>query len=323
MSVREKRAITVAVVFIVVGVVTALAAAEATDFDFSKLVNIGYENVTYFGNTGDNFRIIDIESTDCDVILRYSDDKSWKVVCPQNDKVKYKAESKNGTLTVRRIDERHWYDHIGVNLPFVNAKIYVYVADTEFLTIKVRTTSGDITVPHDFSFRDASLETTSGDISFASESKSTEVTLKTTSGDIVFSGKAQSFTATSTSGDIKADGLEASGTNIETVSGDISVSNAESVVSAGTTSGDIDLKLVVADDTIRASTVSGNVRLAGCDAHIIKLSTTSGNITGTILSPKIFSASSISGTIKVPPSEGNDRCEMRTTSGNISIEISE
>ncbi len=322
MSVREKRAIKMAVLFIVVGIVTAFAAAEATGFDFSKLVNIGYENKTYFGNTGDDFGIIDIESIHCDVILRYSDDNRWKVVCPQNDKVKYVAELKNGTLTVRRIDERHWYDHIGVNLSF-NAKLYVYLTDTEYSSIKVTTTSGNITVPHDFSFENASLETTSGDISFASTSDSAKVAFKTTSGDIDFSGKALNFTVTSTSGDIKADGLEACDTNIETVSGDISVSNAKSGISAGTTSGNIDLKLVVSDDEIRASAVSGNVRLTGCDAHTLRLNTTSGNITGTILSPKNFSASSISGTIKIPPSEGVDTCDMRTTSGNISIDISE
>ena len=68
-------------------------------------------------------------------------------------------------------------------------------------------------------------------------------------------------------------------------------------------------------------TVSGGIRLTKCDAGSLWLKSVSGNITGSLLNQKTFVANTVSGSINVPASAAGGRCEIKTTSGNISFEI--
>ena len=84
--------------------------------------------------------------------------------------------------------------------------------------------------------------------------------------------------------------------------------------------GDITLKNVVAADfDIESST--GEVRFDGCDAGDISVKTSTGDVTGTLLTDKVFSADTSTGEINVPKSKTGGRCEIKTSTGDIFIEI--
>ena len=55
------------------------------------------------------------------------------------------------------------------------------------------------------------------------------------------------------------------------------------------------------------------------DAITLKLIASTGNITGTILSNKVFQASSSTGIINVPSVQSGGVCYISTTTGNIKI----
>ena len=74
---------------------------------------------------------------------------------------------------------------------------------------------------------------------------------------------------------------------------------------------------------LSASNTSGSVRLDNCDAANIYIRSTSGSVSGTLLSGKNFTADSSSGSVRVPASSGEGVCEVRTSSGSIRLEVRE
>ena len=73
---------------------------------------------------------------------------------------------------------------------------------------------------------------------------------------------------------------------------------------------------------LNATAQSGNITLEKSDAGELTLKASSGNITGSVLTEKIFLAESSSGRINVPKSVSGGRCEITTGSGNIDLRIS-
>lgn len=67
---------------------------------------------------------------------------------------------------------------------------------------------------------------------------------------------------------------------------------------------------------------TGDVALDACDAAEIDISVSTGDVHGTLLSPKIFSASADTGSVRVPQSGEGGSCTIHTTTGDIHISIS-
>ena len=66
---------------------------------------------------------------------------------------------------------------------------------------------------------------------------------------------------------------------------------------------------------------TGSVRFEGCDAGTIFAETTTGDITGTLLTDKVFSADTTTGSIDVPKSATGGKCRLTTVTGDIRISI--
>ena len=68
---------------------------------------------------------------------------------------------------------------------------------------------------------------------------------------------------------------------------------------------------------------TGYVKLDGCDASEIVIKTDTGDVTGTLLTEKVFIAHTDTGRVKVPNTTSGGRCEITTDTGNIKITIAE
>ena len=111
--------------------------------------------------------------------------------------------------------------------------------------------------------------------------------------------------------------------NIRTVSGDICISDINvDTFNCKSTSGDIELLNVVALNDFAVKTTSGDIDFAACDCKNISLKSTSGDVEGSLLSGKNFIVDTTSGDIDVPRSSADGgECRIRTTSGDIEIEL--
>ena len=66
---------------------------------------------------------------------------------------------------------------------------------------------------------------------------------------------------------------------------------------------------------------TGDVKLENSDAGDILIETGSGNVIGTLLSEKVFITETDTGDISVPKTITGGRCEIKTDTGNIKIDI--
>ena len=94
-------------------------------------------------------------------------------------------------------------------------------------------------------------------------------------------------------------------------------------LAVSTVSGRIEVAEGLRFEEVSLESVSGSVNLDGCDAGRISIETTSGAVKGTLLTDKIFMASSSSGRVEIPRSNLGGDCEITTTSGSIRIEFEE
>ena len=124
------------------------------------------------------------------------------------------------------------------------------------------------------------------------------------------------------SGDISLTAVKAVSLQLRSTSGDILLSKAElsSQLIADSISGNISLKEIKAD-SINTKTTSGDISLIKSDASSLLFISSSGVISGSLLSGKSFIVQSTSGDVRVPGSSGGGTCEARTISGDIKFTI--
>ncbi|MCH5297384.1 MAG: DUF4097 family beta strand repeat protein [Ruminococcus sp.] len=320
MNKSKKISIIIAIILFVIGVIISACGLCSINFDFSTLNTMNTVTKTY--TVDESFRNIHIEGAECDVRLMASNDDKCRVICNESDKISHSVSTQNETLTIKRIDNRKWYEHIGIFF-WDNIEIDVYLPEIEYKELYIKSMSGNIEIPENFTFSKADVDSTSGDVSFLSNVKK-EASIKTVSGDIyVGKSSAKKIDIHSTSGDLTISSINFSDEiKVKSVSGDIKLSNIECQnIISNTTSGNHTFSSVNAKNNIRIESVSGDVDLYQCDSETMNIKTTSGDVTGTLLTDKIFDIKTTSGNINVPQSDIGGKCEIRTTSGDVKLAI--
>lgn len=93
-----------------------------------------------------------------------------------------------------------------------------------------------------------------------------------------------------------------------------------SLVSDGTT-GDMNLNGVLSAERMHIDRTTGDVEMHGCDAGEMYIKNSTGRVSGSLLTEKVFAANSRTGKISVPSGRTGGICEITTSTGNIIITI--
>ncbi len=251
----------------------------------------------------DDFHNITIQATAANIRILPSQDDNVRIVTKQASKITYSVTVQENTLTVKEVDNRAWYDHIGIFM--MGQQVTLYLPAGAYGNLKLHAISGDVQVlSKGYTFAAADLRCSSGDLGFRA-TVSGNVQAKTSSGEIdLLDTTAQRISVSSTSGDITLSRCTAN---------DILLSAS---------SGEMELVHVTGKNKLQAKTTSGDIDLSCCDGDSIHISTTSGDVEGTLLSHKRFDVDSGSGSIKVPDSDRNaGACFVRTSSGDIHLRV--
>lgn len=296
----KKIAILVAVLCVGIGLLLVLGAMVATGFDFGRMNTLHFVTNTY--TVHDTFTNISIKDAECDVRLVLTEGGTCTVECRESDKIYNTVAVENGTLTVRRVDSRRWYEHIGVYW-WGKMEVTVYLPQAEYNSLSAVSVSGNVEIPEGFSFQKAEARSTSGSVRFAAAVEG-DLYVKTVSGSVRVEGAApKTLTVQSTSGRLTLT--------------DVTCQSME----AESTSGSIVFSDTLASGHMRIKSVSGAVELRRCDADTLWIKTTSGRVWGTLLTEKIFITNTTSGRVNVPQSASGGKCEVKTTSGSIEFKI--
>lgn len=309
----------IAVSLLAVGLLIFAGAMAALNFDFTKLSTVEYETNTY--EIGEDFDRISIDADATGIEFVLSDSHQCKIVCLEREKVKHSAEVKDGTLTIGTVDTRKWYDYIGFS--FGESKMTVYLPKTEYASLLIQGSTGDIEIPKDFEVETVDISASTGAVEcYASVSELLRINLST--GDIcVENVSVGTLDLSVTTGSVTASSINCEGdmkVAVSTGKTKLTDISCLGVLSSGST-GDIILKNVIAAEIFDIERSTGDVILEGSDAAEIYVKTSTGSVTGTLLSEKVFITDTSTGSVSVPKTVTGGKCEIKTSTGNIQIDI--
>lgn len=259
MSKAKKGWIIAATALTVSGILIIAGALAAVGFNIKKLSTVEYTTVTE--KITADFDSVDIDITTADIELIHSDSKECKVTFYEPEKVRFSAEVKNKTLTVRCEDSREWYEYINFDLSF--PKITISLPKAEYQLIDIHTTTGNIDF-NNLKAKSIDFKTTTGNIRTDAVSVAGNTDLETTTGnvrlkDTVISG---SLHIDCTTGNINFDRSDAADIYVETTTGNIKGTLlSDKVFSTDTNTGDIDVPNDGSGGKCKIETTTGNISI--------------------------------------------------------------
>ena len=224
-------------------------------------------------------------------------------------------------------------------------KIILTLPKKDYKTLSINSSSGDITLKEISFTGSVKIDATSSDVEFSGVAAYSLI-CDITSGDFDAENCSvvKEITHKSTSGEVNADKISAESLEIDLTSGDADIKNSVfTSLLAKSTSGDIELNGVTVTKeasldlnsgcvdidsstfgSFKSESTSGNLVMKNSDAGELDISSTSGDITLTLLTPKNFVVETTSGkqdvigTVYTQP-----LCKINTTSGDVTVRIAE
>ena len=250
-----------------------------------------------------SFRDVTIRGDTEDIVFRPSEDGKCRVVFREHKNEKHTASVKDGTLLIEQENRgREWYERFTL-FSFGKQEITVWLPKAEYGSLLVRESTGDVTIPKGITFADVDVTLGTGDADCRASCPG-RIRISTSTGAIRLE-------------DLSAGSLELSVSTGRTVVKDVSCTSFSSTGNTGSVT--LEDVTVSGAMTIRRST--GGVRLDRCDAAELAIETSTGDVTGTLLTDKVFLAKSSTGRIRVPETVTGGRCSIKTGTGDIEISV--
>lgn len=273
----------------------------------------GPRESTHSFSISETFRALQVESVVSDVRLLPSADGSCSVVCSETPGFSHSAAVEGDTLVVRETGEQSVFEE--------TAEILVYLSRPEYDSLNVTTETGSVDVTMDFAFSDVTIRTVTGETAYRGAADGS-MSIKSESGRVLLTGVSpEKLSVETESGSIIAQSvLVGEDLKIQTVTGNLTLAHVKCKnVTAFFTTGQAMLEQVLVQEHMQLTGQTGNVILTDCDAATLEIKTTTGNVTGTLLTDKRFLTDTETGEVSVPDTAGG-ACHVITESGNIHLQ---
>ncbi|MBR2617427.1 MAG: DUF4097 family beta strand repeat protein, partial [Clostridia bacterium] len=275
----------ISLALILLGIILATVGLAVNGFNFKKFDMTKIEEKTFAVSAP--FTSVSVETGATDVRFAPSQTGAGASVVSRVDKkIQYSVEVVNGVLTVTRKDTRKWYDYIGIR--FAKQYVTVYLPEGEYQNLTVTGTTGDVTVPSNFTFATVNVKMSTGDIRYSASAKN--VSLEVTTGDISFTGNAESVRIKGTTGDYAVRRATVTeGITVNATTGDVEMENVTAqTLAISLSTGEVDLNNVLTVGKTEITARTGDVELSYCDAGEYNVKTTTGDVEMSLLTPKIY-----------------------------------
>lgn len=323
---------------LLLGCVLVMSAFLMIGFDFSKLDSSSMTKTERLIEGA--FSDIDVTLLEQDLQILPSPDGVCRLSYYENERFWLELTVDEGVLCIKQHDMRDWQDYVNI-VDMDEERATLYLPEGSYGTLSVKGSSMDLTLERELSFNRLAVDTGTGNVlSYAElwEGASIDggsgdvhlenviggsVWVECSTGDITLQHcAAEEITLSLTSGDIEMADVVAYKIDVETNTGSIEIERSTpGALTLKTTTGDIELENVSVQGELQVQTTSGDVSFSCLDAAslVIKLST--GDVEGTLLSGKVFEASTASGSVRVPQSDPTGgACKITTTTGDIEID---
>jgi len=302
------------------GLILFAAAMTVSQWDFTALDSEKYVTKTY--EITEEFQHLSLQTSTAKISFLPAEDGNACVVCHEPEKGPHTVLVRDGALEITEQDTRKWYEQIQL-FSFQSPSVTVYLPQGEYGRLKIDGSTGDLTVPKEFTFQSVQIHVSTGDVTWeASVAEALQIELST--GSIRMKDlSAGSVNITVSTGKVTAESIRCSGeVQLKVSTGDATLTDLTCTEfrSTGST-GDLSLKNLLAEDRITIHRSTGDVTFDRCDAGSIAVETETGDVTGTLRSDKTFLPQSDTGRIDVPKTTRGEICEITTDTGDIRIQI--
>ncbi|MBQ1263512.1 MAG: DUF4097 family beta strand repeat protein [Oscillospiraceae bacterium] len=319
MSRATKIALVVGALLVLLGGIIFAAAMMSFKWDFKKISTTNYQTNEH--QITESFNDVSIVTDTADIKLLPSENSQVKVVCYEEENAKHAVSVKDGALTVEVVNEKKWYEHIGIN--FESPKVTVYLPEGEYGALSIKGDTGDTNISREFTFKSIEIEQDTGSVSNYANAIN-NIVIKTDTGAVTVEDvSAQAVDVSVSTGKVTVTGVKCEGTvkiGVSTGKTYIEDLKCKSFISSGDT-GSLTLNSAVATEKFFIERSTGDVSFKDSDAAEIFVKTDTGDVTGTLLTNKVFIAETDTGKIEVPNSVNGGRCEITTDTGDIKISI--
>lgn len=270
---------------------------------FSIIFGVG--NAVYLKSTEvtnsyvieEKFDNINIHVDTDDINIYLSDEN--KIVYVENKYILLEKKVKSNTLFINRIDNRKFYNKL---FNFSSFKIDLYLSNDNIETLTINNSTGDIEIHEKITIKNATINNSTGKITINSNVLDT-LYLENSTGNISIKNCNQM-------GNI----------SIDTSTGDVNLSSVNcKQLDINFSTGNTNLIKTVVEKDFNIAGSTGNVFLDDFDAKNIYIDLSTGDVTGTILTGKLFNATSDTGNVIVPENYNNGVCKITVSTGNINI----
>ena len=212
-----------------------------------------------------------------------SSDGQCRVTCYQEINRPHTVTVADNTLCIEAT-QIPWWQQIGIS--FDSPKITVYLPQRDYQSLTVSQSTGDIDLQK-LTAKTLDLTTSTGHITVT---------------DVTCAGDA----------------------NLQVTTGKTTLTNltCRNLITKGST-GDLICRDTLAACSFGAQRSTGNVTLTRCDGQTLSIRTDTGNVSGSLLTDKVFLARSDTGRINLPKTLTGGKCEINTDTGNIEITIAQ
>ena len=337
MSKTVKKWLIAALALILAGAAMFTTALALCGWDIAKLGTVDFVETT-LEPSGD-FENISINVYTTDLRLLPSEDGKCRIVCYEDEKVSHTAEVKDGALVIDTNDTRKWFT---VSLSFKSPTMEVYLPKSEYENLDISTDTGAVSLPIALTFDRIKINGNTGAVSCHSSARGDvdieldtgalvvsnvsagSMKLKTDTGIIELSGStvAENIDVASATGFVSLENITCGDLRAKADTGRVSLYGVTcNDLHAETDTGSIALENVVGSGKFELISDTGHIGLNGCDAAELYIETDTGSVSGELLTDKIFFAESDTGRVSVPKSMTGGRCEIKTDTGSIEMEI--
>lgn len=268
------------------------------------------------------FSKFDIDLDTSDVEFKVSSDGSKKVVFSETEKNYHTCKVENNTLSIKQVDERHWYEKI-MDFSQLSMKVSIYLPADNYENLKIKTSTSDVIVPHDFSFVDADIKLSTGDTTF-NANVSNSINFVSSTGDYHLNDlTAKTIKLESDTGKMylnKVNVEEDITLNIHTGDANLTAVRAKNLA-VKTSTGKVNLTDVIMSEKINLKTDTGDVKFDRCDAQSLKVDTHTGDVTGSILTSKTIFFTSHTGKNYSAQVIAEGRFDITTHTGDANIQF--
>ena len=124
----------VAASLILLGGLGFVGIMSMNHWNFNILSTSKYETNTH--EIREDFSSIEVRTDTADLTLLPSEDGVCRVVCQEQKNNSHEVKVENGTLVIRLVDNRRWYEHISIG--WGSSKLTVYLPKSEYEDLNVR-----------------------------------------------------------------------------------------------------------------------------------------------------------------------------------------